>query len=193
MQTTLERPTVRTASAGAKKTMMTVQEIEAACDAQQPPDLERHMLAAPELTKRATFYPFGFPAEVRTNSEMILEQFDLLWSMFSGSAFVAWLELWGAARTDPALAEAVTSIDREFMAASQAIFDELLAEEIAAAPELGRFGLGLVYALMGGLALSRQVPGYEPLPADTVLTAFKTLVRNALLPAPDGGNRHGDP
>jgi hypothetical protein len=82
MQTTLERPTVRTASAGAKKTMMTVQEIEAACDAQQPPDLERHMLAAPELTKRATFYPFGFPAEVRTNSEMILEQFDLLWSMF---------------------------------------------------------------------------------------------------------------
>ena len=33
MQTTLERPTVRTASAGAKKTMMTVQEIEAACDA----------------------------------------------------------------------------------------------------------------------------------------------------------------
>src|ERR1700734_1376318 len=82
MQTTLERPTVRTGSAGAKKTMMTVQEIEAACDAQQPPDLERHMLAAPELTKRATFYPFGFPAEVRTNSEMILEQFDLLWSMF---------------------------------------------------------------------------------------------------------------
>jgi len=82
MPTTLERPMVRTASAGEKKTMMTVQEIEAACDAQQPPDLTRHMLAAPELTKRAIFYPFGFPTEVRTDSKMILEQFDLLWSMF---------------------------------------------------------------------------------------------------------------
>jgi AcrR family transcriptional regulator len=132
-------------------------------------------------------------ANLEPGADRVEAGIDLLWSMFSGSAFVAWLELWGAARTDPALAEAVTSIDREFMAASQAIFDELLAEEIAAAPELGRFGLGLVYAVMGGLALSRQVPGYEPLPADTVLTAFKTLVRNALLPAPDGGNRHGDP
>lgn len=117
---------------------------------------------------------------------------DLLWSMFSGAAFVAWLELWMAARTDPALAEAVIAIDREFMAASQAIFDEVLAEEKAAAPELGRYGLALVYALMGGLALSRQVPGYEPIPAGAVLTAFKTLVRSAL-PAPDGGNRDDDP
>jgi hypothetical protein len=64
------------------KGMMTVQEIEAACDAQQPLDFTRHMLAAPELKKSATFYPFGFPAEIRTNSEMILDQFDSLWSMF---------------------------------------------------------------------------------------------------------------
>jgi AcrR family transcriptional regulator len=131
-------------------------------------------------------------ANLEPGADRVEAGIDLLWSMFSGPAFAAWVELWVAARTDPALAEAVSSMDREFMAASQAIFDELLAEEKAAAPELGRVGLGLVYALMGGLALSRQVPGYEPLPADAVLTTFKTLVRG-VLPAPDGGNRRGDP
>jgi hypothetical protein len=81
-QTIVERPIGRTVPAGEANRMMTVQEIEAACDAQQPPDLTRHMLEAPELTRSAVFYPFGFSAEVRTNSEVILEQFDLLWSMF---------------------------------------------------------------------------------------------------------------
>ena len=69
---------------------------------------------------------------------------------------------------------------------------EIVRRELVAQEILHLRGL-FELALMGGLALSRQVPGYEPLPADTVLTAFKTLVRNALLPAPDGGNRHGDP
>jgi AcrR family transcriptional regulator len=109
---------------------------------------------------------------------------DLLWSMFSGPAFIAWLELWVAARTDPALAEAVVRIDREFMAASESIFRELFAGEIAGT-DFARTGLGLVYSLLGGLALSQGVPGYDPLPAAPVLAAFKTLVRNAL-PAPDG-------
>ena len=65
---------------------------------------------------------------------------DLLWSMFSGPTFTAWLELWMAARSDPALAEAVIRLDREFMAASEDVFRELFADEIAAAPEVGRAG-----------------------------------------------------
>jgi len=113
---------------------------------------------------------------------------DLLWSMFSGPTFTAWLELWMAARSDPALAEAVIRLDREFIAASEDVFRELFADELAAAPELGRSGteaLGLLYSLMSGLALARQIPGYEPAPAAGILTAFKTLVRTAL-PALDG-------
>jgi AcrR family transcriptional regulator len=120
---------------------------------------------------------------------------DLLWSMFSGPTFVAWLELWMAARSDPALAEAVVRLDREFMTASEDVLRELFADEIAAAPELGRAGtevLGLLYSLMSGLALARQIPGYEPAPAEGILTAFKTLVRMAI-PALDGGNHHGNP
>jgi len=119
---------------------------------------------------------------------------DLLWSMFSGPTFTAWLELWMAARSDPALAEAVIRLDREFIAASEDVFRELFADEITAAPELGRSGLGLLYSLMSGLALARLIPGYEPAPAEDTLALFKTLVRTALPePAPDGGNHHGKP
>jgi AcrR family transcriptional regulator len=122
---------------------------------------------------------------------------DLLWSMFSGPTFVAWLELWMAARSDPALAGAVVRLDREFMTASEGVLREVFADEIAAAPELGRVGLGLLYPLMSGLALARLIPGYEQTPAEVTLTAFKTLVRRAL-PVLDvartgGGNRHDDP
>ncbi len=119
----------------------------------------------------------------------------LLWSMFSGPTFTAWLELWMAARSDPALAEAVIRLDREFMATSEDVFRELFADELAEAPELDRSGpgvLGLLYSLMSGLALARLIPGYEPAPAEGILAAFKTLVRAALPepegPAPDGGN-----
>ncbi len=65
-----------------ERRMMTVQEIEAACDTLQPPEFTRHPIQLPELNKRAMFYPFGFPAEVRTNSSVILEQYEQLWSMF---------------------------------------------------------------------------------------------------------------
>jgi BetI-type transcriptional repressor, C-terminal len=116
---------------------------------------------------------------------------DLLWSMFSGPTFVAWLELWMAARCDPSLAEAVARLDREFMTSSKAVFRELFPDEIAARPDLAGAGLGLLFTLMDGLALSRLLPGYEPAPATEICTAFKTLVR-AALPAPDGGNPHGD-
>ena len=118
---------------------------------------------------------------------------DLLWSMFSGPTFTAWLELWMAARSDPALAEAVIRLDREFLAASEDVFRELFADEIAAAPAVGQAGLGLLYSLMSGLALSRLIPGYEPASAEGTLALFKTLVRAALPeqagPAPDGGTQ----
>jgi AcrR family transcriptional regulator len=131
-------------------------------------------------------------ANLEPGADRVEAGIDLLWSMFSGPAFVAWLELWVAARNDPALAEAVVRLDREFMAASEAIFRELFADEVAAEPDLARVGLGLVYALLDGLALSRLLPGYEPMPADDIITVFKTLVRTAL-PTPNGGNRHGSP
>lgn len=62
--------------------MLTVKELEAACDASPPIELPRHMLERLELSLQATLYPFGFPVEVRTNSNCVLEQFGELWGKF---------------------------------------------------------------------------------------------------------------
>lgn len=131
-------------------------------------------------------------ANLEPGADRVEAGIDLLWSMFSGPAFVAWLELWVAARSDPSLAGAVVRLDREFMSGSEAVFRELFADEVAAEPALARVGLGVVYALLGGLALGRLIPGYEPAPATDVIAAFKTLLHTAMS-APEGDNRHGDP
>lgn len=58
--------------------MITVEQIEPANEVSLP----GRMLEPTELPMHATYYPLGFPAEVRTNSEQILEQFQALWGMF---------------------------------------------------------------------------------------------------------------
>lgn len=62
--------------------MLTVQEIESACDASQDADLTAHPVEAPKLTMEAVFYPYGFPIRVRTNSPEVLAQYELLWEVF---------------------------------------------------------------------------------------------------------------
>ena len=100
---------------------------------------------------------------------------DLLWSMYSGPTFTAWLELWVAARTDPELAIAVTAIDRQFMADSKQQFADMFAGDPAVPP----IGLHLVFALMDGLALARLFDGYEPHPTEEVLETFKAMIHLA--------------
>lgn len=63
--------------------MLTIEQIESACDSSTPLDFSRHDLEAPELLLRRTYYPFGFPVEIRTNSEEILEQFAEMWGCFT--------------------------------------------------------------------------------------------------------------
>ncbi len=62
--------------------MLTIDELEAACDRSQELDFSRHALELPELTFCRTFYPFGFATELRTNSTAILSLAEELWAMF---------------------------------------------------------------------------------------------------------------
>lgn len=110
---------------------------------------------------------------------------DVLWRMFSGPTFTAWLELWTAARTDRELAPVVVEMDRRFDEASREAFREIFAAEVAAAPDLPRLAVGLSYAFLSGLALARQVPGYDPAPAEELLSLFTLLVTPALPDDPE--------
>jgi hypothetical protein len=64
------------------QSMMTIEEIEFACDASEPLDFSRHEVAVPALSHGEILYPLGFPTELRTNSPEILSQARDLWSIF---------------------------------------------------------------------------------------------------------------
>ena len=49
-------------------------------------------------------------AELPPDADRVDAALDLLWSAFCGPTFVAWVELWVGARTDPELARAVRDL-----------------------------------------------------------------------------------
>ena len=61
---------------------MTVQEIEHACDNAQSLDFSRHEQQTPELALQRTFFPHGFPVDVKTNSGAVLELLEEQWGKF---------------------------------------------------------------------------------------------------------------
>ncbi len=62
--------------------MLTIEQIESVCDDPRSSSLPHQMVESSALPLRAVFYPFGFPAEVRTNSHAVLEQYGELWGKF---------------------------------------------------------------------------------------------------------------
>ena len=62
--------------------MLTVEEIESACEELKAVEFPRHESEGPDLLLQKTFYPFGFPIEVRTNSEDVLAQYGELFGKF---------------------------------------------------------------------------------------------------------------
>jgi AcrR family transcriptional regulator len=99
---------------------------------------------------------------------------DLLWSMFQGPAFVAWTELWVAARTDPDLARTVVAVERRFTAETRTMFGELFPSQTAADALLHDIGRDFAFAVMTGVALQRLFPHGER-PASDYVDALKRI------------------
>jgi AcrR family transcriptional regulator len=124
---------------------------------------------------RETF--FGRRAGMRNLDAAV----DLLWSMFQGPTFNAWLELVVAARTDPTLKTRLAEVTAHFDDEVQVIFDELFPELSATGATRGvaRFS----FALLDGLAI-QQLVRPDPQDAAQVLELLKMLGRLALPPIP---------
>lgn len=105
---------------------------------------------------------------------------DLLWSMYRGSAFAAWLELAVAARTDPELRPSFLEVERRFTDQVSVIFLEFFPQ----APDapFSRVAVQFAFAVLDGLGMQRALGiGAE---ADEILELLKGL---AVMFAPQVG------
>jgi AcrR family transcriptional regulator len=101
---------------------------------------------------------------------------DVLWQMYQGPCFVAWTELWLAARTDPELREVLLEVDRQFDEETLVAYREVLPPEARADPWLQEIARVFTFVLMDGLALRRLVADRcGSMSTEEVIAALKAL------------------
>jgi AcrR family transcriptional regulator len=110
---------------------------------------------------------------------------DLLWAMFRGPTFHAWLELLVAARSDRKLLEHVAGITTRFAETVDTTYHELFPQPEDPGPF---FGLAprFVFAVLQGLALERIAFGDAPQLAE-LIAALKALAPLAIGDAAHAG------
>src|ERR1700745_1369671 len=63
--------------------MLSLEQVDPTHETSSELGLPKLMMEPADLSFHATYFPFGFPAEVRTNSETVLELFGGLWGRFT--------------------------------------------------------------------------------------------------------------
>jgi AcrR family transcriptional regulator len=116
-------------------------------------------------------------SNIDMGSDRLDAAIDQLWAAFCGPAFVAWVELWVGARTEPDLARAVREVDHEFDRSSREIFRELFPAEEYPDANFLEHGMRFALVLLDGLALR----GLVVRPVDTTpVEMLKDVARLAL-------------
>jgi AcrR family transcriptional regulator len=133
--------------------------------------------------RRTAEFRKGF-AQAEPGADRLDVAIDLLWSMIRGPTFVAWVELWVAARTDPDLRRQVLEMDSKFMDESRGVFLELFPREEGVDPGFYEVGQAFASTLMDGLALQRMVVGDE-LHQQQMIDALKAISRLFVPRPPD--------
>lgn len=100
---------------------------------------------------------------------------DLMWSTFDGPLFTAQLELWMAARTDPALHAVVYSAERRMGHEIHGAFHDIFPSAVGASPGFDE-ALNTAIYLMRGLAMTR-ILREDPIEEDRILNLCTSLLK----------------
>jgi AcrR family transcriptional regulator len=111
---------------------------------------------------------------------------DLLWRMFEGSSFAAWLEFVVASRTDPELRAAVVRQSDPFVNSVGEALRKYLPEA-AWNPVLRK--PDLVFAVLDGLALARILYPDKDRRSTRMLASFREIVERVQPPRPAAARR----
>jgi len=128
------------------------------------------------LTKRVTELRDRIAHAMKGNADLLNleEAAGLLWSVYTGDTFYAWLELVVAARTDEDLRVLVAGVDARLVQRAEQMCGRFLLPYVADAGEITAM-TRLILAIFDGLATHR------------ILTGDDTLAKNALRAAARAG------
>jgi AcrR family transcriptional regulator len=104
---------------------------------------------------------------------------DVLWELYQGPTFVAFAELWLAARTDVDLAAVITEVERRFTAETRLIMIEFVSGVGLYDPWALEMFRDFAFALMNGITFERLVPRGQR-PASDYLELLKGFARRFL-------------
>jgi AcrR family transcriptional regulator len=122
-------------------------------------------------------------ADVAPRLDQLDVAVDVVWTMFQGPAFIAWVELWVAARTDPDLAATMADVDRRFTDESRLMFVEMGSGIGPNDPRQLELARDFAFAVMTGVALQRLVPRGQR-PASELLDILKAVARSMMIEQP---------
>jgi AcrR family transcriptional regulator len=118
-------------------------------------------------------------AEASGSGERIAVVVDCLWASFQEPSFWAATELWVAARTEPALAEAIRPAERRLGRAIRERMDQLFGPDLVGRP-LYLPVRPVLFTSMRGTALSYAFDARDPR-TEPMLEHWKEIARHALL------------
>lgn len=96
---------------------------------------------------------------------------DIIWSLYEGPSFTAWLEFAVAARTDPDLQSAFAKMNQRFMdQVTEIVLEMMPTVELG---EEAMLGIRFAFALLRGLALERTLEVRDD--AEAVLNLLKNI------------------
>ena len=119
-------------------------------------------------------------AAIDPDADRLDAALDLLWSMIDTDAFVAWIELWVGARTDPELAATLLEVEARFTAETRAMFVAYFPAGDGTDREVYGIARDFAFALLQGVAMERLwAPRRRP--ASDYVDALKHVFRLARL------------